>query len=112
MATKTVRIDEEKMDTLKIIASVERRDIKDILTELIDDYIERHNETLEILARPDWVSAINADLKAADNGETISWRRKKAGKQYLQSPLKKSMIVCPLKSILCPFPLTQKQKII
>lgn len=58
MKTTTVRIPEEKRDLLKIISSVEKRDIKDILTELIDEYIERHRETLEILSRPDWVEAI------------------------------------------------------
>lgn len=80
MATTTVRIPEEKRDTLKIIASVEKRDIKEILTELIDEYVERHRETLEILSRPDWVEAINQGLRASEKGETIKWRKKKAGK--------------------------------
>ncbi|MCJ7579126.1 MAG: hypothetical protein MUP98_01160 [Candidatus Aminicenantes bacterium] len=55
MATTTVRIPEEKRDLIKIVASIEKRDIKEILTELIDEYLERHRETLEILSRPDWV---------------------------------------------------------
>lgn len=80
MATTTVRIDEEHRDTLKIIASVEKRDMKELLSELIDDYIERHKETLEILARPDWQTAINEGVAAADNGAVVSWRKKKAGK--------------------------------
>jgi len=80
MPTTTVRIPEEKRDTLKIIASVEKRDIKEILTELIDEYVERHRETLEILSRPDWIEAINQGLRASEKGETIKWRRKKAGK--------------------------------
>jgi predicted transcriptional regulator len=80
MSTTTVRIPEDKRDTLKIIASVEKRDIKEILSELIDDYIDRHKETLEILSRPDWVSAINEGLKASERGETIKWRKKKSGK--------------------------------
>jgi predicted transcriptional regulator len=80
MATTTVRIPEEKRDTLKIIASVEKRDIKEILTELIDEYVERHRETLEILSRPDWIEAINQGLRASEKGETIKWRIKKAGK--------------------------------
>lgn len=80
MPTTTVRIPEDKRDTLKIIASVEKRDIKEILTELIDEYIERHRETLEILSRPDWVAAINEGLKAAERGQTVKWRKKKTGK--------------------------------
>jgi len=79
MSTTTVRIPEEKRDTLKIIASVEKRDIKEILSELIDDYIERHKETLEILSRPDWLEAINQGLKASEKGEIVKWRKKKSG---------------------------------
>jgi predicted transcriptional regulator len=80
MSTTTVRIPEEKRDTLKVIASVEKRDIKEILSELIDEYIERHKETLEILSRPNWVEAINQGLKASEKGETVKWRKKKRGK--------------------------------
>ncbi len=80
MATTTVRISEDRRDILKIIASVEKRDIKEILSELIDEYIQRHQETLEILSRPDWVGAINEGLKASEKGETVKWRKKKPGK--------------------------------
>lgn len=77
MATTTVRLPVEQRDFLKIIASVERRDIQDILTEVVDEYIERHRETLEILARPDWAEAIREGLEAADLGDTVPWRQKK-----------------------------------
>jgi hypothetical protein len=80
MATTTVRIPEEKRDLIKIVASIEKRDIKDILTELIDEYLERHKETLEILSRPDWVEAIELGLKASEKGDTVKWRKKKSGK--------------------------------
>jgi predicted transcriptional regulator len=53
MSTTTVRIPEEKKDLLKIVASVEKRDIKDILNE---------------------------GLKASEKGETAQWRKKKSGK--------------------------------
>lgn len=80
MATTTVRIPEDMRDNLKIIASVEKKNIKEILSELIDEYIERHKETLEILSRPDWVEAINKGLRASEKGETVKWRKKKPGK--------------------------------
>jgi len=80
MSTTTVRIPENKRDTLKVIASVEKRDMKEILSELIDEYIERHTETLEILSRPDWVAAINEGLVASKKGETVKWRKKKPGR--------------------------------
>jgi predicted CopG family antitoxin len=49
---------------------VEKRDIKDILTELIDEYIERHRETLEILSKPDWVEAIKRGKEEVKKGVT------------------------------------------
>lgn len=67
MATATVRIPEEKRDILKIIASIEKTDIKDILTELIDAYIEQHKETLEILSNPEWVSEIQKGKEEVKN---------------------------------------------
>lgn len=80
MATTTVRIPEEKRDLIKIVASIEKRDIKEILSELIDEYLERHRETLEILSRPNWVEAIEEGLKASEKGETVKWAKKKPGK--------------------------------
>lgn len=59
MATATVRIPEGKRDTLKIIASMEKREMKEILSELIDEYIDRHKETLDLLSRPEWVNLID-----------------------------------------------------
>lgn len=58
MATATVRIPADKRDSLRIIAAIEKTEMKEILTELIDEYIERHRETLELLSRPEWVDVI------------------------------------------------------
>jgi predicted DNA-binding protein len=58
VATATVRIPEEKRDILKVIASLEKREMKDIITELIDEYIARHKETLDLLSRPEWVEIV------------------------------------------------------
>jgi predicted CopG family antitoxin len=58
MATATVRIPAEKRDILKVIASLEKKEMKEILSDLIDEYIERHKETLELLSQPEWVEAI------------------------------------------------------
>ena len=68
MATATLRIPEEKRDLLKIIASVERREMKDIIAELIDEYVERHRETLELLSRPEWVDEIRRGRKEVLHG--------------------------------------------
>ena len=59
MSTATVRIPEQKRDVLKIIASLEKREMKEILSDLIDEYIDRHRETLDLLSKPEWVELIN-----------------------------------------------------
>jgi len=58
METATVRIPAEKRDVLRIIAGIERTEMKEILSELIDEYIERHKETLDLLSKPEWVEVI------------------------------------------------------
>jgi len=68
MESTTVRIPKDKRDILKIISSVERRDLKDILSELIDEYIERHKETLDLLSKPEWVDIIRRGKKEIKEG--------------------------------------------
>ncbi|MFH1350494.1 MAG: hypothetical protein ABII26_06105 [Pseudomonadota bacterium] len=68
MSTATVRIPEKKRDILKVIASVEKREMKDILSELIDEYIDRHKETLDLLSRPEWVRAIEEGKQGVTRG--------------------------------------------
>ncbi len=68
MSTATVRIPEKKRDILKIIASIEKTDIQHILTGLIDEYIERHKETLELLSKPEWVDAIMQGKQEVSDG--------------------------------------------
>jgi len=68
MPTATVRIPAEKRDILKIIAGIERTDIQEILAGLIDEYIERHKETLDLLSKPEWVDAIMQGKQEVSNG--------------------------------------------
>jgi len=73
-ATATVRIPAEKRDILKIIAGIERTEIKEILSELIDEYVERHKETLELLSKPEWVDAITRgkeEVTSSVKGKTL-----------------------------------------
>jgi predicted CopG family antitoxin len=75
MSTATVRIPEDKRDTLKIIASVEKKEIKEILSDLIDEYIERHKETLELLSKPKWVEIIKKgkeEIARGIKGKTLN----------------------------------------
>jgi predicted CopG family antitoxin len=68
MATATVRIPAEKRDILRIIAGIEKTEMKEILSELIDEYIERHQETLDLLSRPEWVDIIVRGKAEVDTG--------------------------------------------
>ena len=68
MPTATVRIPEEKRDVLKIIASVEKTGVKEILCGLIDEYVERHRETLELLSKPQWVEVISKGREEVKKG--------------------------------------------
>ena len=68
MPMATVRIPEEKRDILKVIAGIEKRDIGKILTDLIDEYIERHKETLDLLSKPEWVEIIKQGKEDVSRG--------------------------------------------
>ncbi len=52
MGTATIRIPEDKKNILKAISSLENKKMNDIIVELIDEYVERHKETLELLSIP------------------------------------------------------------
>ena len=68
MPTATVRIPAEKGVILKIIAGIEKTEMKEILSDLIDEYIERHKETLDLLSRPEWVEIITRGKQEVDSG--------------------------------------------
>jgi len=68
MATATVRIPTDKRDILRIIAGIEKTEMKEILSDLIDEYIERHKETLDLLSRPEWVEIITRGKQEVDSG--------------------------------------------
>ena len=74
MGTATVRIPEGKRDILKVIASIEKREMKDILSELIDEYIKRHRETVDLLSRREWVEVIErgkAEVAKGAKGKSL-----------------------------------------
>jgi hypothetical protein len=60
METATIRIPEDKKNIFKAIASLENRKMNDILVDLIDDYVDRRKETLELLAIPGFYEQVRA----------------------------------------------------
>ena len=63
-----VRIPAEKRDLLKTIAEAEGTTLKELLSGLINEYVERHQETLDLLRKPQWVEAIMAGKKEVEGG--------------------------------------------
>lgn len=59
---------------MKIIASIEKTGMKDILSEPIDEYVERHRETLDLISRPEWVDVIargRSEIERGVEGKTL-----------------------------------------
>jgi len=52
MGTTTLRLPEEKLRLIRAIAGYENRPLSKIFEELVDEYIERHRETLELVGIP------------------------------------------------------------
>jgi len=78
MNTATIRIPEDKKNILKAISSMENKKINEIIVELIDEYVERHKETLELLSIPGFYGELidsSKEFKKA-RGVTIEDARK------------------------------------
>jgi len=71
METATIRIPEDKKNLLKAVASLENRKMNDILMELIDDYVERHKETLELLAIPGLLRTVRTASREFREGKGV-----------------------------------------
>jgi len=71
METSTIRIPEAKKNLLKAAASLENRKMNDVVNELIDEYIERRRETLELLAIPGFLRKIRASQREFREGKGV-----------------------------------------
>ena len=72
MATATIRIPEDKKNILKAISSLENKKMNDIIIELIDEYVERHKETLELLSIPGLYENLIKSSKEFKKGKGVS----------------------------------------
>lgn len=72
MDTATIRIPEDKKNLLKAISSLENRKMNDIIVDLIDEYIERHKETLELLAIPGLYEQVITSSREFRERKTVS----------------------------------------
>jgi hypothetical protein len=71
METATIRIPAQKKNILKAISSLENRKMNDIIVDLIDDYIERHKETVELLTIPGLADEVRASSREFRQGKTV-----------------------------------------
>ena len=69
MSTATIRIPEEKRNILKAISSMENKKLNEIVVELIDEYVDRHQETLELLSIPGLFETLMTSSKDFKNGK-------------------------------------------
>jgi hypothetical protein len=67
MGATTLRLPDEQLKLLRAISGYENRPLSKIFEELVDEYIERHKETMEILGIPGFVKETReglAEIKA------------------------------------------------
>lgn len=67
-STTTIRIPEEKLKLIRAIAGYENRSLADIFTEMAEEYIIRHRETLELLRIPGFVEECKTGLEEIMEG--------------------------------------------
>ena len=72
--TTTLRLPEERLKIIRAIAGYENRSLTDIYTELTDEYIARHKETMELLQIPGFLEECKEGLKEikAGRGKKLS----------------------------------------
>ncbi len=64
----TLRLPEEKLRLIRAIAGYENRSLADIYEELTVEYIERHRETMELLAIPGFVEECREGMEEIKAG--------------------------------------------
>jgi hypothetical protein len=70
----TLRMPEERLKVIRAIAGYENRSLADIFTEMADEYIARHKETLELLKIPDFLAECREGLEEIKAGKGKSLR--------------------------------------
>jgi hypothetical protein len=68
MNATTLRLPEKKLKLIRAIAGYENRPLSKIFEELVDVYIERHRETLELLGIPGFVEECKKGLEEIREG--------------------------------------------
>ena len=72
METATIRIPEDKKNLLKAVASLENKKMNDLIVDLIDEYVARRRETLEIMSVPGLYESIRTSSREFRAGKSVS----------------------------------------
>jgi len=70
----TLRLSEDRLRLIRAIAGYENRSLSDIFSEMADEYIDRHRETLEFLNIPGFAAECKEGLEEirAGGGKSLS----------------------------------------
>jgi hypothetical protein len=70
----TIRIPDDKLRIIRAIAGYENRSLADIFTDMAEEYIARHRETMELLRIPGFVEECRSGLAeiASGGGKQLS----------------------------------------
>ncbi len=69
MGATTLRLPDEKLRLIRAIAGYENRPLSKIFEELLDEYIDRHRESLELIGVPGFVEECNKGLEEIKKGD-------------------------------------------
>ncbi len=68
MGATTLRLPDEKLRLIRAIAGYENRPLSKIFEELLDEYIDRHRESLELIGIPGFVEEGKKGLEEIKKG--------------------------------------------
>ncbi|UCC38622.1 MAG: hypothetical protein JSV96_12410 [Candidatus Aminicenantes bacterium] len=68
MGATTLRLPDEKLRLIRAIAGYENRPISKILEGFVDEYIERHRETLELIGISNFIEECKEGLEEIKEG--------------------------------------------
>ncbi len=67
MGATTLRLPDKKLRLVRAIAGYENRPLSKIFEELVDEYVDRHRETLELMGIPGFAEECRRGLEEIKN---------------------------------------------
>jgi len=69
MGATTLRLPDEKLRLIRAIAGYENRPLSKIFEELLDEYIDRHRESLKLIGVPGFAEECKKGLEEIKKGD-------------------------------------------